>query len=145
LARWSGQPKRVNSVRDYSLTSTKKLNLFIYMPTIPSFPNKFGKPERIRIDAKCPVCGSLYDFGRLEVIQEEEGASLMYIKCSVCDSAALSIIALGSFGVKVASTLTDLEQEEVMRFQDAPTVKSEEVLELHESMDAKDNFLDTIQ
>jgi hypothetical protein len=112
------------------------------MNNVPSFPGKFGKPERIKIEAKCPVCGSLYDFGKLEVIQEEEGASLMYIKCSVCDSAALSIIALGSFGVKVASTLTDLEQDEVMRFQDAPKVKSEEVLDLHESLDKTDNFID---
>lgn len=114
------------------------------MNAIPSFPGKFGKPERIKIEAKCPVCGSLYDFGKLEVIQEEEGASLMYIKCSVCSSAALSIIALGSFGVKVASTLTDLEQDEVMRFQDAPTVKAEEVLSLHEDMEKKDNFLNNL-
>ncbi|MFA5051643.1 MAG: hypothetical protein WC544_01105 [Patescibacteria group bacterium] len=115
------------------------------MNSVPSFPGKFGKPERIKIEAKCPVCGSLYDFGKLEVIQEEEGASLMYIKCSVCQSAALSLIALGSFGVKVASTLTDLEQEEVLQYQDAPAVRSEEVLELHEQMEKTDNFLKSIE
>lgn len=109
-----------------------------------NFPGKFKGPERIKIDAKCPVCGSLYDFGRLEVIEEEEGATLMYIKCSVCHSAALSLIALGAFGIKVASTLTDLEQDEVAHYQDKTPVRSEEVLSLHEQMNTQDNFLDEI-
>jgi len=108
-------------------------------------PGRPGKPERIKIDAKCPVCGSMYDFGRLEVLYEEDGATLMYIKCSVCQSAALSIIAFGTFGLKVATALTDLEQEEVMQFQDQkPAVRSEEVLQLHEMMEKTDNFLNTI-
>lgn len=114
-----------------------------------NFPTKFGPgggkgPERIKIDAKCTVCGSLYDFGRLEVLQEEDGATLMYIKCAVCKSAALSIIALGAFGLKVASVITDLEREEVMRFQEQPSVKSEEVLQLHEDLDTVDNFINTL-
>jgi len=103
-----------------------------------------GKPERIKIDAKCSVCGSLYDFGKLEVLQEEDGATLMYIKCSVCQSAAISIIALGAFGVKVAHTLTDLEKDEVMMFQDENPIRSEEVLALHEAVEKTDNFLNLI-
>lgn len=105
---------------------------------------KPGKPERIKIDAKCSVCGSLYDFGKLEVLQEEDGATLMYIKCSVCQSAALSIVALGAFGIKVASALTDLEKDEVMYFQDEQPIQSEEVLALHEDVEKKDNFLNLI-
>ncbi len=111
----------------------------------PGVPGRAGKPEKIKIDAKCPVCGSLYDFGRLEVLQEEDGASLMYIKCSVCQSAALSVIALGSFGIKVASVITDLEKNEVLRFQDDESITSEEVLELHESLQHQDNFLEIIE
>ena len=109
--------------------------------------NKFPKgkgPERIRIDAKCPVCGSLYDFGQLDVIQEEDGATLMYIKCSVCQSAALSLIALSGLGLKVASTITDLEREEVARFQGERPIKSEEVLDLHEELEKTDNWLEKI-
>ncbi|MDD5039885.1 MAG: hypothetical protein PHY34_01920 [Patescibacteria group bacterium] len=111
-------------------------------PGMPKRPG--GKPERIKIDARCPVCGTLYDFGKLEVLLEEDGATLMYIKCSVCDSAALSIIALGSFGLKVATALTDLEQDEVLRFRDEAAVKSEDVLTLHEAMEKTDNFLQNI-
>ena len=113
-----------------------------------NFKNNFSggfKPERIKIDAKCPVCGSLYDFGRLEVLEEEEGATLMYIKCAVCQSAALSIIAFGAMGLKVASAITDLEQDEVLRFQDEKAVKSEEVLNLHEELEKTDNFLEKIE
>ncbi|MFA5135180.1 MAG: hypothetical protein WC505_05370 [Patescibacteria group bacterium] len=105
---------------------------------------KPGRPERIKIDARCPVCGSMYDFGHLEVLQEEDGATLMYIKCTVCLSAALSIIAFGSFGLKVATALTDLEQEEVLRFKEQRPIGSEEVLELHEMLGKTDNFLDSI-
>jgi len=113
-------------------------------PGVPDKPGRPGKPERIKIDAKCPVCNSLYDFGRLEVIQEEDGATLMYIKCSTCHSAALSIIALGAFGIKVASMITDLEKDEVMRFQEERPVQDEEVLQLHEMLDKADNFLDEL-
>lgn len=115
------------------------------VPGIPGKPGRPGRPERIKIDAKCPVCNSLYDFGRLEVIQEEDGATLMYIKCSTCHSAALSIIALGSFGIKVASVITDLEKDEVMRFQEEHSVQSEDVLELHEMLAKTDNFLEKIE
>jgi len=114
------------------------------MKTNNNFPGKFGRVERFKIDAKCPVCGSLYDFGRLDVIQEEEGATLMYIKCSVCQSAALSVIALGAFGLKVASAVTDLERDEVMHFQEGKSVKTEEVLELHEMMDNSRSFLNSL-
>jgi len=68
----------------------------------------------------------------------------MYIKCSVCQSAALSIIALGAFGIRVASAITDLERDEVMRFQEGAQVQSEEVLELHEMLEKRDNWLDSI-
>lgn len=117
------------------------------MTPTKNFKNKFGggfKPERIKIDAKCPVCGSLYDFGRLEVLQEEEGATLMYIKCSVCQSASLSLVAIGGFGLKVASVVTDLERDEVLHFQEAAAVGGEEVLDLHEQLQTRDNFLDAI-
>lgn len=107
-------------------------------------PGKPGKPERIKIDARCPVCGNMYDFGHLEVLYEEEGGTLMYIKCSVCQSAALSIIAFGSFGLKVATALTDLEQNEVLRFKEQQPIDSEDVLELHEALGKTDNFLDSI-
>ncbi len=111
----------------------------------PRFGGKPGKPEQIRIDAKCTVCGSLYDFGKLEVLQEEDGATLMYIKCSVCQSATLSIVALGSFGVKVASVITDLKKDEVLHFQEEGLVKSEDVLDLHEKLVMTDNFLEEIK
>lgn len=113
-----------------------------------NFRSNFGggfKPERIKIDARCPVCGSLYDFGKLEVLEEEEGATLMYIKCAVCQSAALSIIAFGTAGLKVASVVTDLEQEEVLHFQDQQAIKGEEVLALHEELAKTDNWLGKIE
>lgn len=105
--------------------------------------NRFNgfKPGRIKIDAKCPVCGHLYDFQRLEIIEEDNGATLMYIKCPSCQSAALSMIALGPMGVKMASILTDLEQDEVIRFQDELPLASGEVLDLHEELEKPDNFL----
>lgn len=115
------------------------------MRIINNFNNKFSKgkgPDRIKIDAKCPVCGSLYDFNRLEVLQEDGGATLMYIKCSTCQSAALSMMALGPYGIKLATTLTDLEQDEVLRFQDEGVISSEDVLVLHEALDKTDNWLE---
>lgn len=97
------------------------------------------------MDARCPVCGNYYDFRRLEIIEEENGATLMYIKCQSCQSAALSMIALGPMGIKMASVLTDLEQDEVMRFQDENPLSSEEVLDLHEDLGKSDNFLKNIE
>ncbi|MFZ6035815.1 MAG: hypothetical protein ACOYUK_01615 [Patescibacteria group bacterium] len=103
-----------------------------------------SRSERIRIDARCPVCQSPYDFNRIDVIQEADGATLMYIKCGVCQSAAMSLIALGAQGLKVASTLTDLERHEVLRFQDNERVKSEDVLALHQLLEQPiDNFLNS--
>jgi len=101
-------------------------------------------PDRIKIDAKCPVCNSAYDFNRLEILQEESGATLMYIKCSNCQSAALSMIALGPMGIKMATALTDLEQDEVLFFQEGKAISSEDVLEIHEDMNKIDNWLEKI-
>ncbi len=86
------------------------------------------------MDARCPVCSTLYDLRQLEVIQDEEGTTLLYIKCAVCQSAALSVVSLGPMGIRMSSILTDLEQHEVMRFQDVDALASGEVLELHEAL-----------
>ncbi len=121
-------------------------NNFMNTPPFGGDKGKGGKggPERIKIEARCPACGSMYDFGRLEVVQEEEGATLMYIQCAVCRSATLSLIAFGSFGLKVASMLTDLERNEVASIQDRTMVRSEDVLRLHEDLKKTDNWLEQI-
>lgn len=101
---------------------------------MPDFnPPNFGRflEEGLKIIANCPVCHFRYDSAETRIIDENDGAHLVYLKCQRCQSATLVLLMANNFGVSSIGVLTDLDSHEVLKFKDLPEVNSDDVLSVY--------------
>lgn len=80
---------------------------------------------------KCPVCGEKCSTNEGHVVEAEDGHSVTYFQCDSCRSGFMMHLVHYPFGVIGSVLLTDLEYEEVKRFQGAGVVDEDDVLEVH--------------
>lgn len=90
-----------------------------------------ARPDNLRIDGHCPICGTLYDFRKLHVLKEQDGASLLYITCGNCLGACVATMSVGPSGPSLVGTVTELSESEVLDMRERDTVTPEDVLDLN--------------
>jgi hypothetical protein len=100
--------------------------------------NKFS--DGIRIVSHCPICHANYDPGEARVLEENEGAELIYIKCKNCLSAIVALISVNHMGISSVGLITDLDSREVLNFKERKGISGDDVLEVYEALSAK-NYL----
>lgn len=100
----------------------------------PQFP-QFNPNHLLKLNAKCPVCGNLYDLQKLRIIGERDQQVLAYIDCATCSTALLSILSMSPNGMTAHGLVTDLSVEEVIDSEAWRQVQADDVLELHEFLD----------
>lgn len=108
----------------------------------PNNLNGFGgrsPEETLRLVSYCPVCHYHYNPVEAKVLEENDGAHLVYIKCRRCRSAILALIMANNFGISSVGLITDLDSYEVTKFKDIEAIGDDDVLELYEKL-AKDQF-----
>lgn len=98
----------------------------------PKIPKAFNsqQPGHLRLDGRCPICGTLYDFRKLKVLRELDGASLMYITCASCQGACVATMSLGPAGLSLVGMVTELTEPEVLSLLDEEPVSVDEIIEL---------------
>lgn len=99
-----------------------------------TFPT--GSP--MRLNGRCPVCSSSYNFQNVRVLGEREQQILTYIQCSHCGSGVVSILTMNPFGLKASGIITDLSADEVVELEESDEVTDEDVLSIHELMESDD-------
>lgn len=104
------------------------------MPT-PQQP-QFNPNHLLKLNAKCPICGNLYDLQKLRIIGERDQQILAYIDCGTCSTALLSILSMSPNGMTAHGLVTDLSVEEVIDSEAWRQVQADDVLDLHEFLDA---------
>lgn len=102
----------------------------------------WNRPDLIKAEAFCSLCGERFDFTNLQVLDEKEGATILYIKCNRCQAGSLSSISLGQGKLNFITTVTDLFEEEVLQYHAQDPLEDDHVLELHAFLLRDDNFLD---
>lgn len=101
------------------------------MPPQPPFnPNHL-----LKLNARCPVCGNLYDLQKLRIIGEREQQILAYIDCGTCSTALLSILSMSPNGMTAHGLVTDLTVEEVVDAEAWKGIDADDVLDLHEFLE----------
>lgn len=100
----------------------------------PQFP-QFNPNHLLKLNAKCPVCGNLYDLQKLRIIGERDQQVLAYIDCATCSTALLSILSMSPNGMTAHGLVTDLSVEEVIDSEAWRQVQADDVLDLHEFLD----------
>ena len=105
--------------------------------------NNFNS-KQLRINGRCPVCNSMYDFQRLQILGEKDQSILVYMQCQTCQTSVLSILSLDPRGMSAQGMVTDLTFEEVFDFEGRDSVCSDDVLALHQCLENEapvDNFI----
>lgn len=92
-------------------------------------PAKFPD-ENLKVITHCPVCHYHYNPVEAKLLAENDGAHLLYIKCQRCQSAVLALVLMSGFGLSSVGLITDLESQEVAKFQQAKAISGDEILEL---------------
>ncbi|MHC1591327.1 MAG: hypothetical protein ACXQS8_04530 [Candidatus Helarchaeales archaeon] len=93
-----------------------------------------GRPNFMQMNGRCPVCNQAFDFSKLHVLLEQNGASLLHITCQNCHTSTLANVVLGQGGLNFSGIVTDLNITDVFKFKDAEPVNSEFVVELHSQL-----------
>ncbi len=102
------------------------------------FTGGFGKRPNIRLDGRCPICDTTYDFRRLKILAERDQNLLTYIDCGHCGGAIVSILTISPSGMSALGLLTDLSSEEVLTADARQPVTADDVLTFHSYLDQDD-------
>ncbi|MFA4871614.1 MAG: hypothetical protein WC610_00935 [Patescibacteria group bacterium] len=96
----------------------------------------FGRlPEdTLRLVSYCPVCHCHYNPLEAKILDENETAHLIYVKCGRCKSAIVALILANSFGVSSVGLITDLDSQEVNKFRESAKINSDELLGVYEAL-----------
>lgn len=105
------------------------------LPMPPPSQPQFNPNHLLKLNARCPVCGNLYDLQKLRIIGERDQQILAYIDCQTCSSALLSILSMNPNGMTARGLVTDLSVEEVIDSEAWRQVQADDVLDLHEFLD----------
>src|SRR3989338_5904797 len=100
--------------------------------------------ENLKIVSHCPVCGSSYNPLEAHVLAEKSDAHLVLIRCRTCQTAVLAVIMSSSVGVSSVGLITDLSSDDVMKFQDAAPVTTDDVIELHQLLTREKALIDKL-
>jgi hypothetical protein len=105
------------------------------MPLPSNFNNNI-----IRLNVRCPICASVYDWQRLKILGERDNQVLTFIDCGTCSTAVLSILSLGPSGMTAQGLVTDLTFDEVFGLDERPDITTNDALDMHEALDENDQM-----
>lgn len=104
-------------------------------------PNNHRPSEDgLKMISHCPVCHYSNTAIEAKVLEENDSAHLVYIKCKRCKSAVLALFSANSLGVSSIGVITDFDSFEIAKFKDLSRVNSDDVLNIHTYLTENDNF-----
>lgn len=100
------------------------------------FNNNFNpRPEDgLRIVSRCPVCQREHNPAETAILDEVDGAHLIYIKCKNCNSGVVATISLGAMGISSLGAVTDLSDAEVLEIKDRGAINENDVVETYREL-----------
>lgn len=92
----------------------------------PMFSN-----DSIRLVSYCPLCNTQYNPLSARIVEERDDAHLIHIKCKKCNSSIVALVLSSGVGISSVGLITDLSEEDVIRFKDGNRVNNDDVLNLY--------------
>lgn len=71
-------------------------------------------------------------------IESTEDTSMIYTECPRCKSSIVAVVAMSGVGIVSLGMVTDMTREDVERFRVAPSMSSNELLEMIQLLQRKD-------
>ncbi len=88
--------------------------------------------------SRCPLCNAGYRMEDAYQLESTDDASMIYIECSRCKSSIVAVVAMSGVGVVSLGMVTDMTREDVERFRASPSMNSNELLEMIQLLQRKD-------
>lgn len=100
------------------------------------FNNNFNpRPEDgLRIVSRCPVCQREHNPTETAILDEVDGAHLIYIRCKNCNSGVVATVSLGAMGISSLGAVTDLNSKEIMEVKDRGPIDENDVVEIYREL-----------
>lgn len=119
-----------------------KSGFIIYIYVTMNDGNLFNSfNEGLKIMSVCPVCSKKYEPIQAKIVLEKDNSHLVHINCSNCFSSVLAVITSNNFGINSVGVVTDLQVEDVLRFIDAESVNSDDVIEMHKMLSKQETVI----
>ncbi len=102
----------------------------------PQNAGRFSE-EGLKMMTHCPVCHYQYNPMEAKVLDENDNAHLIHVKCRRCQSSVVALVMTNSFGISSIGLITDLDGLEIIRFRDMAKVEADDVIEAFEKVSLK--------
>lgn len=93
----------------------------------PNFNSQRGL-DGLKLVSRCPLCQTEHNPLETSVLDEAEGAHLLYIQCKNCGSGVVAALTPGNFGLTSVGVVTDLTGFEIKTVKDWGRVSANDVL-----------------
>lgn len=80
--------------------------------------------------SRCPLCNAGYRMEDAHMLESTEEASMIHIECARCKSSIVAVVAMSGVGIVSLGMVTDMTKEDIERFRQAPSINSNELLEM---------------
>ncbi len=96
--------------------------------------------ENLKLVSYCPLCENKHNATEAKVLDENEGAKLVYIHCKKCGTNVVAVVfhtPIGPFGMGSMGIVTDLTAEDVLKFREKVDIECDDAIELYEFFQSK--------
>lgn len=89
----------------------------------------------LKIIDKCPICKKKLSAEQMKIIEEKDEGMLIYVSCGSCHSNLIFSVVKAPMGLIGQGVVTDLSENEVIKFKDVQPISQNEILEVHEKLE----------
>jgi hypothetical protein len=88
--------------------------------------------QEIEVANRCPVCQAVYAPGSVRVLEQVTSFDLLHCSCPKCSVAAVSLVNFEAQPVGVFSLITDLAEQEILKYKSFPALDFDYCLNLYQ-------------
>ncbi len=107
--------------------------------------NPLFSNESIRLVSYCPLCNTQYNPLSAKIVEERDDAHLLHIKCKKCSSSIVALVLSSGMGISSVGLITDLSEEDVVRFKNGKRISSDDVLNLYSFLRSSSDVIKYIE
>lgn len=96
-----------------------------------SLPNHILNLQALKNISHCPLCRKKYQPLQATLLEENEEAHLIYIKCSHCQSSMVVLIMSQGPVVSSMGVVTDLNPKDLAKIKQRGFLKEDDILAVH--------------
>lgn len=96
--------------------------------------------DGLKLISFCPLCETHYNPREAQLIGERDNTHLLHITCKQCSNSIIALVLISPGGVSSVGLITDLSFEDVLKFQRAPEVLVDDVLDIHAVLEDEQRF-----